>query len=352
MKLFTIGPVQMYPDTLNIRAQQIPYFRTNEFSAMMLKTDHLLKKIVGTVSGSSVIYLTASGTAAMEAAVMNCFNSNDKLLVVSGGTFGQRFAEICQIHEVPHENINLKFGEILTKEILAAYDDRGFTGMLVNLHETSTGQLYDIEIISDFCKRNNVYLVVDAISTFLCDEYVMDKYGIDVTILSSQKGFCLAPGLSLVILDERIIQDKVMPNKSKSLYFNFKEYIRNFSRGQTPFTPAVGILMELNDMLNQIEKEGVINRINKIKTMSSAFRGRIKELPATLPGFKLSNALTPVIFDREIALNVFDRLKNEYNVFVNPSGGEAGKRMIRVAHIGNITLEDHFELIELIKKVL
>ena len=243
MKLFTIGPVQMFPETLDIRAQQIPYFRTTEFSQMMLKTDLLLKKVAGTGPESKVIYLTASGTAAMEATVMNCFSSEDKVLVIAGGTFGQRFAEICRVHEIPSESIVLKFGEILTREVLEKYNDQGFTGMLVNLHETSTGQLYDIGIISEFCKRNGLYLIVDAISTFLCDEFYMDEWGIDVTILSSQKGFCLAPGLSMIVLNGKIIREKVLPKKVKSMYFNFNDYLCNIARGQTPFTPAVGILI-------------------------------------------------------------------------------------------------------------
>ncbi|MEG1185971.1 MAG: alanine--glyoxylate aminotransferase family protein, partial [Eubacterium sp.] len=96
MSLFTVGPVEMYPETLEIRSHQIPYFRTPEFSEMMNKMDEKLKKMVGTSQKSKTIYLTASGTAGMEAVVMNSFNTHDKLLIVNGGTFGQRFVDICQ----------------------------------------------------------------------------------------------------------------------------------------------------------------------------------------------------------------------------------------------------------------
>ena len=89
-KLFTIGPVEMYPDTLKIASRQTPYFRTESFSALMLETDALLKQMLHTDKSAETIYLTASGTAAMEASVLNIFNKSDKLLVVSGGIFGKR----------------------------------------------------------------------------------------------------------------------------------------------------------------------------------------------------------------------------------------------------------------------
>lgn len=87
-------------------------------------------------------------------------------MVVNGGGFGQRFADICDIYNIPHDDIKLAPGEKLTKEILSKYDNKNFTGMLINMHETSTGTLYDMEIVSEFCEKNNVFLIVDAISSF------------------------------------------------------------------------------------------------------------------------------------------------------------------------------------------
>ena len=154
MKLFTVGPVEMYQRTLDLGANNIPYFRTTEFSALMQDTDQLLKRIVRTENSSQVVYLTASGTAAMEATVMNCFTEKDKLLIISGGTFGKRFEQICKIHNYFYDVIELQLGEAFSKEKLQCYENKGYTGLLVNLHETSTGQLYDRSIIKDFCKRN------------------------------------------------------------------------------------------------------------------------------------------------------------------------------------------------------
>lgn len=345
MKLFTVGPAEMYPNTLQIRSQEVPYFRTPEFSNIMLENQDLIKKIMYASDDSKVVFLTASGSAAMEATVINCFSQKDKVLIISGGTFGERFEQICQIHDIPYQALKLGQDEELQECHFSKFEDQGFTALLVNLHETYTGQLYDINIISDFCKRNNLFLIVDAISTFLCDEYYMDKYGIDATIISSQKGLCLSPGLSCITLSSRIIQEKILVNNVRSLYFDFKDCLTNMERGQTPFTPCVGILLELNDMLKYIDKKGVENHIDEVGQRCNYFRSRIVELPVHLPPYKLSNAITPIRFKQDIAMDLFLYLKNEKSIMVNPVGGELGKCSIRVAHIGNLTFEDYDLLI-------
>lgn len=351
MKLFTIGPTEMYQNTLEVKAQMVPYFRTKEFSNLMLETDSLLKKSVGTTEASESIYLTASGSGAMEATVMNCFDQNDKLLVISGGTFGERFEDICRIHSFNYEVLKIEFGQTLTQEMLIPFEDKGFTGLLVNLHETSTGQLYDIEMLSEFCQRNQLFLVVDAITVFLCDPYNMDRYHIDATIISSQKGLCLSPGLSMVILSKRMVE-KVYQSKVSSLYFDFRDYIKNMERGQTPFTPCVGILYELNDMLKKIDQESIERHLNRVRALCENFRESIKNLPISIPDYPLSNGMTPIIFEKPIAKELFESLKNQYGIYVNPTGGKLKERLVRIAHIGNLTIEDNQMLIEHLKVFL
>ena len=349
IKLFTVGPAQMYQHTIDVRNNVVPYFRTSEFSELMLENASLLKKSMNATEDSDVIFLTASGSAAMEATVINCFDKNDKILVISGGTFGERFEKICEIHDIPFEALKLNPNEELKASHFDKYEGKCFTGLLVNIHETYTGQLYNIEIISDFCKRNNLYLVVDAISSFLCDPYDMSKYNIDATIISSQKGLCLAPGLSMVVLSPRMVNERVANNQIKSLYFDFKDYLNNIKRGQTPFTPSVGVCFELNDMLKYIDNQGVENRIKEVKDRCDYFRSKIGDLPIKLPEFPLSNAISPIRFEKEIAKEFFEYLKNEKSIMVNPVGGELGKSSIRVAHIGDLSFEDYDMLIEEIK---
>ena len=354
MRLFTIGPVEMFDEVKAVRGngESVPYFRTQEFSDMMLDTDRLLRKFAGTVESSRTIYLTASGTGAMEAAVLNCFTPKDRLLIIDGGTFGHRFAEICAMHDIPHDVISLAFGEVLEERHFEGHRDRGYTALLVNVDETSTGQLYDMELISNFCREKGMFLVVDAISSFLCDPFDMDSWGVDVMIASSQKGPCVSPGLSMVLLSERILRERVMKSDYRSMYFGFKSYLENFKRGQTPFTPAVGVCVELHAALRRIESIGLSRHLGKIAEVAKDFRDRLQDLPVRIPAYPLSNAITPVIFEEPIAYRVFELLKNRYGIYVNPTGGALHDTMFRVAHIGQTDVKDNCMLVEKIREVM
>ena len=204
MKLFTVGPVQMYPQVSNVNTDTIPYFRTQEYGNLVKTCLQDLASLLGTKYNDNIIYLTASGTAAMEAIIDNVLTPNDKALVIDGGSFGHRFRDLLKWHKIPYDAIHLKWNEALSIAHLKPYENQSYTVLFVNLHETSTGQLYDIQMLSDFAQRNNLLLIVDAISTFLADDYNMDKYKIDGTIFSSHKGLCLSPGLSFVARSQRL----------------------------------------------------------------------------------------------------------------------------------------------------
>lgn len=348
MRLFTIGPAEMFDEVKALRGngESVPYFRTREFSDMMLETDRLLHKFAKAGESSRAVYLTASGTAAMEAAVLNCFTREDRLLVVDGGTFGHRFAEICEIHEIPHDVISLEFGEVLEQKHFDAAADQKHTALLVNADETSTGQLYDMDLISRFCQEKGMYLVVDAISSFLCDPFDMEAHGVDVMIASSQKGPCVSPGMAMILLSERILEERVRTSGFRSMYFDFKPYLENFRRGQTPFTPAVGVCTELHAALRVIDRVGLEQHLAGIAKVARDFRDRMRGLPVELPSYPLSSAVTPVVFDEPIAYRVFEYLKDHEDIFVNPTGGLMHDRMLRVAHIGRTTADDNRMLVE------
>ena len=304
MKLFTVGPTQMRQEILDVRHQQVPYFRTTEFSEVMLDSDKLLKKFMNAPESYKSIYLTASGTGALEATIMNCMNETDHVLVINGGTFGQRFVDLCELHEISHTVIKLEDGEALTAKHFDAVEEQAFTFVIANIDETSTAQLYDINLLSNFAKKKEAYLVIDAISSFLIDHYDMAGNNIDVTILSSQKGLCIAPGISPIVISDRLYEERVKNNHIKNLYFDFNQYIKNFTRGQTPFTPAVGVCLEMNKALHLIEEEGFENYLSRIDSVAKDFRNRIKELPVSLPAFTISNAVTPIRFEQPIAKDV------------------------------------------------
>ncbi len=250
---FTVGPVMSDEMVRAVGAEQVPYFRTPEFSEIMLENERLMKRFAKAGEDARVVFITGSGTASMEAAVMNVFDENDKVLVVNGGSFGQRFVDLCQIHEIPYEEIHLEAGCVLKKEQLDIYNGKGFTGFLINVHETSTGVHYDMEMIGSFCKKNGIFLVADAISSFLADEFDMKALGVQIMITGSQKALACPPGVSVMVLSAEAVK-RVENRNVRCMYLNLKSALKNGERGQTPFTPAVGILRQINMRLKEIEK--------------------------------------------------------------------------------------------------
>ena len=170
---FTVGPVQSSDAVRAIGAEQVPYFRTAEFSEVMLENERLIKKFAHATDDSKVVFMTSSGSGGMETAIMNTLTKADKALVINGGSFGERFVELLTLHEIPFTEIKLEHGKALKSEHLTPYEGKGYTAFLMQKHETSTGVHFDIDMVSDFCKRNHLFLIVDTISTFLCDPFDM-----------------------------------------------------------------------------------------------------------------------------------------------------------------------------------
>lgn len=349
---FTVGPVQEDAEVLRIGGEQCPYFRTVEFSEIMLASERMLLELAGAPAGSRAVFLTGSGTAAMEAAVMNVLGFGDRALVVNGGSFGHRFCRLCQIHGIPHGEIALRPGKGLTADDLPKDGDR-YTAFLVNVHETSTGVRYDIGLIADYCRRHGLLLIVDAISSFLADDFDMAACGADVMIAGSQKALACPPGVGLVVLSQRALA-RVAANDPKCLYLDLKDALANQVRGQTPFTPAVGTLLQIHARLKGIRDAGGRQaEVAKVAELAADFRSRINGLPLEVSSESPSNAVTPLRPTNGMsAYDVFLRLKDEHGIWVCPNGGDLKDRIFRVGHLGALTAGDNATLVAALHQVM
>ena len=346
---FTVGPVMASEAVCAVGAEQVPYFRTPEFSEVMFENEKLMLEFAKAPAGSKVAFMTNSSTGSMEAAVMNCFTSEDKVLVINGGSFGQRFVELCDIHDIPHEVLRLEHGQKLTKEHLYEYDNSGFTGLLVNIDETSTGVLYDSEMIGEFCRKNKIFYVCDCVSAFLADPFDMEHCGADVMITGSQKVLACPPGVSMIVLAPRAVE-RVNKAKVKSMYFNLADVLKNMERGQTPFTPAVGILRQINTRLKEIKAAGGADaEIARVAAQAEDFRTKIIELPFEFVSESPANGVTPVHPLNADAYKIYEILKDEYNIWICPNGGDMKNTIFRVGHIGYLSHEDNTTLINALK---
>lgn len=167
-------------------------------------------------------------------------------------------------------------------------------------------------------------------------------------ITGSQKALACPPGISIIVMSENAIK-RVEQINAKCLYLNLKAALKNAERGQTPFTPAVGILRQINCRLKEIKKKAALKRNRKISKIAEDFRSKIQQLPFEIVSDNMSNAVTPLHPTSVSAYDIFMMLKDEYGIWVCPNGGKLKDDVFRVGHIGNLSVEDNNKLIEALK---
>lgn len=341
---FTVGPVMSSPDIIEIANHSTPYFRTPEFSEFMKENEQLMLEFLHAPEKSRCVFLTSSGTGAMESLVMNVLNEQDEVIVINGGSFGHRFVELCELHKRKFTEVKCEFGKQLRREQLRGLE--GHTALLVNMHETSTGVLYDMPMIAEFCKKNHIMLLVDAISSFIADELDMEELGAAAVITGSQKALAVQPGISVIALSPSALE-RVEKNEEVCMYLSLKQALVNGVRGQTPFTPAVTTLLQINARLKGIKKLGGVEAERKvIASIAAEFRKGIKDLPFEFISESPSNAVTALHPIKVGAKEIIRILKDEYQIWGCPNGGEMADTVFRIGHIGYITLESLQKLID------
>ncbi|MDN3608483.1 pyridoxal-phosphate-dependent aminotransferase family protein [Vibrio ostreicida] len=335
---FTPGPVPMEESVREVLTHELPYFRTKEFSKLTLKCKQNLLKMFNAGPNSDVIFLSATGTAAMEASILNLVLPEHNSLVINGGGFAQRFIDILNRHKKSVQSISLNCGDAT---VPVGLDLDNVDNLIVNGHETTTGALYNLSDLGALCKQTNCKFIVDGISMAVTDEIDILRDGIDCLIISSHKAFGLHPGMSFIILSEGVIPT-IQQSEGVPLYFDFSLYLRDIDRGQLPFTPSISVLIQLNAFFDDWFDKGNDFYIERAKELSLYFRTQIleKKLPLYEYANRLPNAMTSVEVGTGMnARDIVERLI-EKNIFVAPSGGELESRIFRVSHMGNQTKKD------------
>lgn len=338
-----VFPGNIEDSILQIGGKPFPYMRTAQFSELVKDSEKMLLELMH-CPGGRVIFYTASGTGAMDAVVTNYVSRCKKVFIVAGGSFGYRWKSLCEYYHCPNTVFEVQFAcdidyAQLEEAVAASHPDV----FLCQHHETSTGQLYNMKKISAICKKHNVSLVVDAISSFLADELDMADLGIDICITSSQKGLNIAPGLSFLFLSPKVLQTDFA---HKSYYFDFAENLKNLERGQTPYSPATTLFLQLHVRLQNDMTIGIKNIIASVRTKALYFRELCKqngwEVPAEVP----SNCITGFFVRRNGGI-LFEELLKQ-NIYIMPGGTPD---YFRVSHLGIQTNEDLDDLAKRIREV-
>lgn len=329
-----VFPGDIDPAIMAIGAEPIPYMRTQAFSDINLESERILLDLIGCKGGRTIIY-TGSGTGAMSAVVENYVTTRRKALVIDGGSFGHRWWDLCRYYGVEQIHYEVPFArDIDYTDLEKAVSEGRPDVFLCQHHETSSGQLFDLGKISAICRRYGVSLVVDVISTFLAEPLDMDALGIDIAITSTQKGLNIPPGLSVLFFSERL---KGYPFAHKGYYWDFEENFSNLRRGQTPFSPATTLYLQLHARLKQLEAEGGPGKnIAEVQRRCGVFRELCRQygwdVPAEVPSFAITGFQT-----RDMDRKVFRGLLDQYETSIMP-GSVPG--FYRVSHMGLQSDED------------
>jgi aspartate aminotransferase-like enzyme len=349
--MFVPGPVEIPAAIRAAGSRRLPYMRTAAFSRLHLDVVAGLNRIIRHEGETAL--LTASGTGAMEAAVASLFRQGERVVVVNGGGFGERWVQIAKVHGLEVREIRLEPGRGLDPALLKEALAPGAAGVLLNAHETTTGQLFDVRGIGALVRDTAALFVVDAISSICCDEYAMDDWGVDATVFSSQKGLALPPGMSFVALSGRGAA-ACRQGPRRSYYFHLADYLENGRRGQAPFTIAVGIMLQLEARLAEIADLGVEGLVAEHRQRACHFRSLVRDLPVSLLAENPSNALSALRLSRppDDAFAVVQRLEREHRLYVAPNPEPLRSRVFRVGHMGAQSLADLDTLAAALRQVL
>ncbi|MDZ7261386.1 MAG: alanine--glyoxylate aminotransferase family protein [candidate division KSB1 bacterium] len=334
-RLFTPGPTPVPESVVQRMTEPIIHHRSQEFSQVFQEVTEGLKYLFQTAQ--EVLTLTTSGTGGMEAAVVNLLSSGETALVVEGGKFGQRWSEICRAYGVQVEPIMVPWGEAVTPQEVVTRLKRlsKVRAVFLTHSETSTGVATDIEEVARVVREHSdALIVVDGISAVGALPMKMDAWGLDLVVSASQKGLMLPPGLAFVAVGSRAWNQVKKANLPR-YYLCFQKARDALARGTTAFTPAISLILGLQQALRMIQKRGLEQLWRDHQIMAEAIRKGITALGLELFAKSPSNALTAVRLPQGLDGKVLlSRLKEDFGITIAGGQGPLKGKIFRIGHVG------------------
>ncbi len=344
--LMTPGPTMIPHRVRETMARQIIHHRTKEFEHYFEKMNEGLKKVFQTQN--PVLTLVSSGTCGMEAAVVNSFSPDDKVLVASTGVFGDRFVKIASRFGLDVKVISVPWGHgVDPKEIedfLNGPDGKDVKGVLVTHNETSTGVANDLEKIGMVLKDRDCLFIVDAISSMGGMEVKTDEWGIDIAVAGSQKAFMLPPGLAFVSVSEKAWK-AIEKSKLPKFYYDFLAYRKSLNNKTTPYTTAASLVIAASEAIEMMLEEGLENIFARHKNLGEACRAAVKAIGLQLFADEnfASDLITAIKAPEGIDIEQVRKTMNlQYDIMIAGGQQNLKGKIIRIGHMGYV---DGFDLI-------
>ncbi|MGH7255139.1 MAG: pyridoxal-phosphate-dependent aminotransferase family protein [Nitrospirales bacterium] len=342
--LLAPGPTPVPPEVLLAMARPIIHHRAPEFAELFGQVRADLKWLYQT--RQDVLILASSGTGGMEGAVSNFLNIGDKALVVNGGKFGERWGKIAKTFGAQVTELKVEWGRAVDPQAVAdaLKKDPSIKAVYVQASETSTGVAHDVKALAEIVRGyEGTILVVDAITALGVCDLKTDEWGLDIVVSGSQKAFMLPPGLAFVSVSEKAWQ---LAEKAQNgaFYFNFKRERDAQVKNQTAYTPAVSMILGLQEVLRMMKVEGLEALFGRQKQLAHAMREGVKAAGLSLfPKESPSDALTAISAPEGLdGQAVYKNLRVQYGMTAAGGQDHLKGKIFRVSHMGYM---DRFDVI-------
>jgi len=333
--LMAPGPTPVPPEVLAAGAEPVLHHRGPDFRAVMLRCLERLGLVLQTEN--DVLLFTASGSGAFESAVVNLLSPGERVLAVSAGEFGERWARVAAAYGADVQDLRYDWGETPRAEDVRARVDETGAGVVFLVHsETSTGVVADVQSLAQAAREAGAIAVVDAVSSLGAVPLETDAWELDVVVSGSQKALMTPPGLSLTSVSSAA-WERCARTTTPRFYFDWQKLRASLETGTTPFTPAVSLVAALDVALGLLLEEGLDAAFARHAALGRACREGAKAMGLELfsPDEERSAVVTAILTPdgvdaRELVLALRDR----FGITVAGGHGELGSRMFRIGHIG------------------
>jgi aspartate aminotransferase-like enzyme len=333
--LMAPGPTPVPPEVLAAGAEPVLHHRGPDFRAVMRRCLGRLQQVLQTEN--DVLLFTASGSGAFESAVVNLLSPGERVLAVSAGEFGERWATIAASYAADVQDLRYAWGETPRAEDVRARVEETGAGVVFLVHsETSTGVVADVHSLAQAAREAGAIVVVDAVSSLGAVPLETDAWELDVVVSGSQKALMTPPGLSLTSVSPAA-WDRCARTTTPRFYFDWAKLRASLETGTTPFTPAVSLVISLDIALGLLLEEGLEAAFARHAALGRACREGAKAMGLELfsPDEERSAVVTAILTPEGVdARELVLALRDRFGITVAGGHGDLAPRMFRIGHIG------------------
>ncbi len=356
LTLMIPGPTPVPETVLRAIGRHPIGHRSSEFQGLVKRTSEQLRWLHQTTN--DVLVITGSGTAAMEAGIINTLSKGDKVLCGANGKFGERWVKVAKAYGLEVTVIKEEWGKPLDpnkfKIELEADTKKEIRAVILTHSETSTGVINDLKSISEHVQlHGNALTIADCVTSLGACNVPMDEWKLDVVASGSQKGYMIPPGLSFVAMSDKAWKAYERSNLPK-FYLDLGLYKSTCLKNSNPFTPAVNLYFGLEKSLSIMESEGLLNIFKRHSRHKDAVQAAMKamKLPLFAPETHGSPSITAVAPNSINAEELRKAVLKNFDILLAGGQDHLKGKVFRIGHLGFVNDRDILMAIAAIEATL